>query len=149
MLENNFTGYAERAIITKNAIDYEVGQEIENIGSHWTYKDAFLAIGDVIGNNSNEVNDCYKGNYTTIFVCENIKGHEVNYLKLDEIEDEYDEKYAEECGQYGISDGCNSESEVIVNNGKFEVLSIKDDELYGLKDEDGTPGIRTIYVKMI
>ena len=43
----------------------------------------------------------------------------------------------------------SSEEEIIIENAKFEVISIEDDELYGKRDEDGAPGVRVINVKMI
>ena len=79
--------------------------------------------------------------------------HRTNMVKITDddgrIEYEYDEEYARELEKYGISNGCNSENEILIFDAKFKVLSIEDDELYGKRDEDGAPGIRIINVEMI
>ena len=141
-MTNNYTGYAERAIVTAESINYNIGEIVE-IGMHFTSGDAILAISDV-GSYSGY------GTYITVFKCDNISGHQVDYTKLDEFdEDEYDEEYARELEKYGISNGCNSEEEIIIENAKFKVISIEEEEFYGSKDEDGAPGIKIINVKMI
>ena len=141
-MTNNYTGYAERAIVTAESINYNIGEIVE-IGIHFTSGNAILAISD-IGSYSGY------GTYITVFKCDNISGHQVDYTKLDEFdENEYSEDYAEECAQYGITNGCNSENEILIFDAKFKVLSIEDDELYGKRDEDGAPGIRIINVEMI
>ena len=141
-MTNNYFGYGERAIITQDAYKVEVS-DIVDIGVHFTSGDAILAISDV-GSYSGY------GTYITVFKCDNISGHQVDYTKLDEFdENEYSEDYAEECAQYGITNGCNSENEILIFDAKFKVLSIEDDELYGKRDEDGAPGVRVINVKMI
>ena len=141
-MKNNYTGYAERAIVTAESINYNIGEIVE-IGIHFTSGNAILAISDV-GSYSGY------GTYITVFKCDNISGHQVDYTKLDEFdENEYSEDYAEECSQYGITNGCNSENEILIFDAKFKVLSIEDDELYGKRDEDGAPGIRIINVEMI
>ena len=141
-MTNNYTGYAERAIVTAESINYNIGEIVE-IGIHFTSGNAILAISDV-GSYSGY------GTYITVFKCDNISGHQVDYTKLDEFdEDEYDEEYARELEKYGISNGCNSENEILIFDAKFKVLSIEDDELYGKRDEDGAPGIRIINVEMI
>ena len=141
-MTNNYTGYAERAIVTAESINYNIGEIVE-IGIHFTSGNAILAISDV-GSYSGY------GTYITVFKCDNISGHQVDYTKLDEFdENEYSEDYAEECAQYGITNGCNSENEILIFDAKFKVLSIEDDELYGKRDEDGAPGIRIINVEMI
>ena len=141
MLEKNFNGKAERAILTTEEYSVNVGDIIE-IGKHWTTADAV----DTIGNACENVT----GDYITVFKCDNIVGHEVEYEKLNEDdEDEYDAEYAYELAQFGISEGCEDEQEVIVENAKFEVISIETEEYYGSEDEDGIPGVRTIKVRMI
>ena len=141
-MTNNYTGYAERAIVTAESINYNIG-EIVKIGIHFTSGDAILAISDV-GSYSGY------GTYITVFKCDNISGHQVDYTKLDEFdENEYSEDYAKECAQYGITNGCNSENEILIFDAKFKVLSIEEEEFYGSKDEDGAPGIKIINVKMI
>ena len=141
-MTNNYTGYAERAIVTAESINYNIGEIVE-IGIHFTSGNAILAISDV-GSYSGY------GTYITVFKCDNISGHQVDYTKLDEFdENEYSEDYAEECAQYGITNGCNSENEILIFDAKFKVLSIEDDELYGKRDEDGAPGVRIINVEMI
>ena len=141
-MTNNYTGYAERAIVTAESVNYNIGEIVE-IGIHFTSGNAILAISDV-GSYSGY------GTYITVFKCDNISGHQVDYTKLDEFdENEYSEDYAEECAQYGITNGCNSENEILIFDAKFKVLSIEDDELYGKRDEDGAPGIRIINVEMI
>lgn len=140
-MTNNYTGYAERAIVTAESINYNIG-EIVKIGIHFTSGDAILAISDV-GSYSGY------GTYITVFKCDNISGHQVDYTKLDENEEEYNEEYAAECAKYGISDGCNSESEIIVENRKFRVLNIITENGYGEPDECGDLGIRIIKVEMI
>lgn len=137
-MTNNYTGYAERAIVTDSAVTYNIG-EIVDIGVHFTSGDAVNAIS--------EVGENYSGNFITVFKCDEVCGHKVDYTKLDE--DEYDDSYARELEKYGISNGCNSEEEIIIENAKFEVISIETDELYGSKDEDGAPGIKIINVKMM
>ena len=140
-MTNNYTGYAERAIVTAESINYNIGEVIE-IGIHFTSGDAVNAIS--------EVGENYSGNFITVFKCDEVCGHKVDYTKLDELnEDEYDDSYARELKKYGISNGCNSEEEIIIENAKFEVISIEDDALYGERDEDGAPGIRIINVEMI
>ena len=140
-MTNNYTGYAERAIVTENAYNTAIGEIVE-IGIHFTSGDAVNAIS--------EVGENYSGNFITVFKCDEVYGHKVDYTKLDELnEDEYDEEYARELEKYGISNGCNSEEEIIIENAKFEVISIETDELYGKRDEDGAPGVRAINVKMI
>ena len=136
----NYNGYAERAIITENAFNVSVN-EIITPGIHWADGDSVNVIGDVGGN--------YSGNFITVFRCNNIKGHKVDYAKLDENEEEYNEEYAAECAKYGISDGCNSESETIVENGKFIVVDITTESCYGEPDECGDLGIRIIKLEMI
>ena len=139
-MTNNYTGYGERAIVTAESINYNIGEVIE-IGIHFTSGDAVNAIS--------EVGENYSGNFITVFKGD-VYGHKVDYTKLDELnEDEYDEEYARELEKYGISNGCNSEEEIIIENAKFKVISIEDDELYGKRDEDGAPGIKIINVKMI
>ena len=94
--------------------------------------------------------------FVAILRCKNAEGHKVDYSKLDEY-DEFDEvenfdaAYKEELSKFdcGISFGMDGESEVIIENAKFKVISIEDDELYGKRDEDGAPGIRIINVEMI
>ena len=141
-MTNNYFGYGERAIVTAESINYNIGEIVE-IGMHFTSGDAILAISDV-GSYSGY------GTYITVFKCDNISGHQVDYTKLDEFdENEYDGSYARELEKYGISNGCNSEEEIIIENAKFEVISIEADELYGKRDEDGAPGVRVINVKMI
>ena len=141
-MTNNYTGYGERAIITQDAYKVEVS-DIVDIGVHFTSGNAILAISDV-GSYSGY------GTYITVFKCDNISGHQVDYTKLDEFdEDEYDEEYARELEKYGISNGCNSENEILIFDAKFKVLSIEEEEFYGSKDEDGAPGIRIINVEMI
>ena len=141
-MTNNYFGYGERAIVTAESINYNRGDIVE-IGIHFTSGDAILAISDV-GSYSGY------GTYITVFKCDNISGHQVDYTKLDEFdENEYSEDYAEECAQYGIANGCNSENEILIFDAKFKVLSIEDDELYGKRDEDGASGVRVINVKMI
>ena len=141
-MTNNYFGYGERAIVTAESINYNIGEIVE-IGMHFTSGDAILAISDV-GSYSGY------GTYITVFKCDNISGHQVDYTKLDEFdEDEYDEEYARELEKYGISNGCNSENEILIFDAKFKVLSIEDDELYGKRDEDGALGVRVINVKMI
>ena len=141
-MTNNYFGYGERAIVTAESINYNIGEIVE-IGMHFTSGDAILAISDV-GSYSGY------GTYITVFKCDNISGHQVDYTKLDEFdENEYSEDYAEECAQYGITNGCNSENEILIFDAKFKVLSIEDDELYGKRDEDGAPGIRITNVEMI
>ena len=141
-MDNNYLGKAERAIVTENAYNTAIGEIIE-VGTHFTSGNAILAISDV-GSYSGY------GTYITVFKCDNISGHKVDYSKLDEFdENEYSEDYAEECAQYGITNGCNSENEILIFDAKFKVLSIEDDELYGKRDEDGAPGVRIINVKMI
>ena len=141
-MTNNYTGYAERAIVTAESINYNIGEIVE-MGMHFTSGDAILAISDV-GSYSGY------GTYITVFKCDNISGHQVDYTKLDEFdENEYSEDYAEECAQYGITNGCNSENEILIFDAKFKVLSIEEEEFYGSKDEDGAPGVRVINVKMI
>ena len=141
-MDNNYLGKAERAIVTENAYNTAIGEIIE-VGIHFTSGNAILAISDV-GSYSGY------GTYITVFKCDNISGHQVDYTKLDEFdENEYSEDYAEECAQYGITNGCNSENEILIFDAKFKVLSIEDDELYGKRDEDGAPGIRIINVEMI
>ena len=138
-MTNNYTGYAERAIVTAESINYNIGEVIE-IGIHFTSGDAVNAIS--------EVGENYSGNFITVFKCDEVCGHKVDYTKLDELnEDEYDEEYAIELGKYGVSSGCNSEEEIIIENAKFEVISIEEEEFYGSKDEDGAPGIKIINVK--
>ena len=140
-MTNNYTGYAERAIVTENAYNTAIGEIIE-VGIHFTSGDAVNAIS--------EVNGSYFGDYITVFRCKNVIGHKVDYSKLDEYdENEYSEDYAEELEKYGISNGCNSEEEIIIENAKFKVISIEEEEFYGSKDEDGAPGIKIINVKMI
>ena len=140
-MDNNYLGKAERAIVTAESINYNIGEVIE-IGIHFTSGDAVNAIS--------EVGENYSGNFITVFKCDEVCGHKVDYTKLDELnEDEYDEEYARELEKYGISNGCNSEEEIIIENAKFKVISIEDDELYGKRDEDGAPGIRIINVEMI
>ena len=139
-MDNNYLGKAERAIVTAESINYNIGEVIE-IGIHFTSGDAVNAIS--------EVGENYPGNFITVFKGD-VYGHKVDYTKLDELnEDEYDEEYARELEKYGISNGCNSEEEIIIENAKFKVISIEDDELYGKRDEDGAPGIRIINVEMI
>ena len=141
-MDNNYLGKAERAIVTENAYNTAIGEIVE-IGIHFTSGDAILAISDV-GSYSGY------GTYITVFKCDNISGHQVDYTKLDEFdENEYSEDYAEECAQYGITNGCNSENEILIFDAKFKVLSIEEEEFYGSKDEDGAPGIRIINVEMI
>ena len=141
-MTNNYTGYAERAIVTAESINYNIGEIVE-IGIHFTSGDAILAISDVRSYSG-------YGTYITVFKCDNISGHQVDYTKLDEFdEDEYDEEYARELEKYGISNGCNSENEILIFDAKFKVLSIEEEEFYGSKDEDGAPGIRIINVEMI
>ena len=141
-MTNNYTGYAERAIVTAESINYNRGDIVE-IGMHFTSGDAILAISDV-GSYSGY------GTYITVFKCDNISGHQVDYTKLDEFdENEYDDSYARELEKYGISNGCNSENEILIFDAKFKVISIEDDELYGKRDEDGALGVRVINVKMI
>ena len=141
-MTNNYTGCGERAIITQDAYKVEVS-DIVDIGVHFTSGNAILAISDV-GSYSGY------GTYITVFKCDNISGHQVDYTKLDEFdENEYDDSYARELEKYGISNGCNSEEEIIIENAKFKVISIEDDELYGKRDEDGALGVRVINVKMI
>ena len=141
-MDNNYLGKAERAIVTENAYNTAIGEIVE-IGIHFTSGDAILAISDV-GSYSGY------GTYITVFKCDNISGHQVDYTKLDEFdENEYSEDYAEECAQYGITNGCNSENEILIFDAKFKVLSIEEEEFYGSKDEDGAPGVRVINVKMI
>ena len=141
-MTNNYTGYAERAIVTAESINYNIGEIVE-IGIHFTSGNAILAISDV-GSYSGY------GTYITVFKCDNISGHQVDYTKLDEFdENEYSEDYAEECAQHGITNGCNSENEILIFDAKFKVLSIEEEEFYGSKDEDGAPGIRIINVEMI
>ena len=139
-MDNNYLGKAERAIVTENAYNTAIG-EITEVGIHFTSGDAVNAIS--------EVNGSYFGDYITVFRCKNVIGHKVDYTRLDKDEDEYSEDYAEECVQYGITNGCNSENEILIFDAKFKVLSIEDDELYGKRDEDGAPGIRIINVEMI
>ena len=140
-MDNNYLGKAERAIVTAESINYNRGDIVE-IGIHFTSGDAVNAIS--------EVGENYSGNFITVFKCDEVYGHKVDYTKLDELnEDEYDEEYARELEKYGISNGCNSEEEIIIENAKFEVISIETDELYGERDEDGAPGIRIINVEMI
>ena len=146
-MDNNYLGKAERAIVTENAYNTAIGEIIE-IGIHFTSGDAVNAIS--------EVNGSYFGDYITVFRCKNVIGHKVDYSKLDEY-DEFDEvenfdaAYKEELSKFdcSISFGMDGESEVIIENAKFEVISIEDDELYGKRDEDGAPGVRVINVKMI
>ena len=139
-MTNNYTGYAERAIVTAESINYNRGYIVE-IGIHFTSGDAVNAIS--------EVGENYSGNFITVFKGD-VYGHKVDYTKLDELnEDEYDDSYARELEKYGISNGCNSEEEIIIENAKFEVISIEADELYGKRDEDGASGVRVINVKMI
>ena len=139
-MDNNYLGKAERAIVTAESINYNIGEVME-IGIHFTSGDAVNAIS--------EVGENYSGKYITVFKGD-VYGHKVDYTKLDELnEDEYDDSYARELKKYGISNGCNSEEEIIIENAKFEVISIEDDELYGKRDEDGAPGIRIINVEMI
>ena len=141
-MTNNYFGYGERAIVTAESINYNIGEIVE-IGMHFTSGDAILAISDV-GSYSGY------GTYITVFKCDNISGHQVDYTKLDEFdEDEYDEEYARELEKYGISNGCNSENEILIFDAKFKVLSIEEEEFYGSKDEDGAPGIRIINVEMV
>ena len=141
-MTNNYTGYAERAIVTENAYKVEVS-DIVDIGVHFTSGNAILAISDV-GSYSGY------GTYITVFKCCHVLGHQVDYTMLDEFdENEYSEEYEEECSQYGITNGCNSENEILIFDAKFKVLSIEDDELYGKRDEDGAPGVRIINVEMI
>ena len=137
-MTNNYTGYAERAIITAESINYNIGEIVE-IGMHFTSGNAILAISDV-GSYSGY------GTYITVFKCCHVLGHQVDYTKLDEFDEN---EYSEECAQYGITNGCNSENEILIFNAKFKVLSIEDDELYGKRDEDGAPGVRIINVEMI
>ena len=147
-MDNNYLGKAERAIVTENAYSTAIGEIIE-VGTHFTSGNAILAISDV-GSYSGY------GTYITVFKCDNISGHKVDYSKLDEY-DEFDEvenfdaAYKEELSKFdcSISFGMDGESEVIIENAKFKVISIEDDELYGSKDEDGAPGIRIINVEMI
>ena len=140
-MNNNYLGKAERAIVTPQHIVYNIGEIIE-VGIHFTSGDAVNAIS--------EVNGSYFGDYITVFRCDNISGHQVDYTKLDEFdENEYSEDYAEECAQYGITNGCNSENEILIFDAKFKVLSVEEEEFYGSKDEDGAPGVRVINVKMI
>lgn len=134
-MDNNYLGKAERAIVTENAYNTAIGEIIE-VGIHFTSGDAVNAIS--------EVNGSYFGDYITVFRCKNVIGHKVDYTRLDK-----DEDYAEKCAQYGIADGCNSEEEIIIENAKFKVISIEEEEFYGSKDEDGAPGIRIINVEMI
>ena len=139
-MDNNYLGKAERAIVTAESINYNRGDIVE-IGIHFTSGDAVNAIS--------EVGENYSGKYITVFKGD-VYGHKVDYTKLDELnEDEYDDSYARELEKYGISNGCNSEEEIIIENAKFKVISIEDDELYGKRDEDGAPGIRIINVEMI
>ena len=139
-MDNNYLGKAERAIVTAESINYNIGEVIE-IGIHFTSGDAVNAIS--------EVGENYSGNFITVFKGD-VYGHKVDYTKLDELnEDEYDEEYARELEKYGIPNGCNSEEEIIIEKAKFKVTSIEDDELYGERDEDGAPGIRIINVEMI
>ena len=139
-MTNNYTGYAERAIVTAESINYNRGDIVE-IGIHFTSGDAVNAIS--------EVGENYSGNFITVFKCDEVCGHKVDYTKLDKDEDEYSEDYAEKCAKYGIADGCNSENEILIFDAKFKVISIEDDALYGKRDEDGAPGIRIINVEMI
>ena len=139
-MDNNYLGKAERAIVTAESINYNRGDIVE-IGIHFTSGDAVNAIS--------EVGENYSGKYITVFKGD-VYGHKVDYTKLDELnEDEYDDSYARELEKYGISNGCNSEEEIIIENAKFKVISIEDDALYGKRDEDGAPGIRIINVEMI
>ena len=135
-MDNNYLGKAERAIVTENAYNTAIGEIIE-VGTHWTNGDSMVAIAEVNGN--------YSGDFITILRCKNAEGHKVDYSKLDEY-DEFDEVENFDCS---ISFGMDRESEVIIENAKFKVISIEDDELYGKRDEDGAPGIRIINVEMI
>lgn len=137
----NFNGYAERAILTYDAFDVNVGDIIE-VGVHWTTGDAIDTIGNACENLS--------GDFLTVFKCDNISGHEVEYEKLVEDEEDYDAEYTHELEtRFGISDGCADEQEVIVENAKFEVISIETSDYYGSEDEEGIPGVREIIVRMI
>ena len=46
-MTNNYTGYAERAIVTAESINYNIGEIVE-IGIHFTSGNAILAISDVL-----------------------------------------------------------------------------------------------------
>ena len=140
-MKNNFEGKAERCLITCEAVEVKVGEIIE-FGKHWTTGDSVSITGDACEN--------VFGDFLTVIKCNNLKGHQVEYSKLDEDnEEEYNAEYAKLMEKYGISNGCEEEEEVIVENAKFEIVSIETEDFYGSEDEDGVPVIRTITVKII
>lgn len=57
-LENNYKGYAERCLLTYDAVNVNVGDVIK-IGVHWTTEDSLNVVGDACENLS--------GDFVTIF----------------------------------------------------------------------------------
>lgn len=139
-LEQNYIGYAERCILTYDPVNVEPGEVIYSVGKHWTTGDALEVVGSVCEN--------VTGNYKTVFICEKVTGHKVEYEKLDE-DNEDNEEYKKEMYSFGISDGCEDEEEIIIENVHFKVLKIEEVGNYGGYDEEYVPGVRYIHLEMI
>jgi DNA-directed RNA polymerase subunit N (RpoN/RPB10) len=105
-LENNYKGFGERYITVNDIIQFKVG-DIIHTGIHWSNG------GDYDGS------DMFNGEYTYCFECTEIVGHQVDY---DEIEE--NKEYADELSNYGITEDCCDEKEIIVKNDTFKVISV-------------------------
>lgn len=115
-LTNNFNGTAMRHMAFRNIEQYRVGDILTNM-VHWSNGGDFTDIGDT------PTDYCYE------FECENLEGHEVDYIALDEDdengEERYDAEYAEAVNKYGVTYECSEEREIIVDeNAKFEIIGI-------------------------
>lgn len=95
--------------------------------------------------------------YCYNFVCKNVEGHEVDYLKLDEdndyCEDTYGAEYANEIDKFdfAINIDCIEEKEILVNEfANFKIISIASNTEEDFNTEEDEPAYECeIVVEMI
>ena len=126
----NFNGTATRQMVFS---------EIQN------YKAGDIITGMVHRTNGGEYEECdLDCSYCYEFKCNNLSGHEVDYMALDEYddygEDSYDEEYAKEMEKYSVNIDCMNEKEVIVDNSaKFRIISVESNTEEDFDREDDEP----------
>lgn len=137
----NFNGTATRQMVFSNIQNYKVGDVLTNM-VHWTngglYEECDL--------------DC---SYCYEFKCNNLSGHEIDYMALDEYDDygeeSYNEEYANAISNYNINIDCMEEKEVLVDStAKFRIISIESNTEEDFNRADDEPAyICEITVEMI
>ena len=106
-LENNYKGFGERYITVNDIIQFKVG-DIIHTGTHWSNG------GEYDGS------DMYNGEYTYCFECRELVGHKVDYNEIEENDEYANELYS----NYGITEECSDEKEILVKEDTFKVVSV-------------------------